>query len=158
MKIPLMNTIGNFTTEAIMLIVAGRSVGGIEKTGPRDAKQKAARITARAKMRGLAIVIPRKRPRMMGTSEIPNPKANEARISPTMMISNLTGQDMSRSSVLDCVSQGITIGDTEVAVKKRTIPSSPGIMKSTDNCLPMVKARNRKTGKRTPKIITGPLE
>jgi hypothetical protein len=49
------------------------------------------------------------------------------------------------------------MGETEVAVKKRIMPRSPGIMKSIDSCLPMVKERNRKTGKRTPKIITGPL-
>jgi hypothetical protein len=42
-------------------------------------------------------------------------------------------------------------------VKKRIMPRSPGIMKSTDRFLPMVKDRNRNTGKRTPKIITGPL-
>jgi hypothetical protein len=41
---PLINTTGNFTTEAIMLIVAGRLVGGMEKTVPSEAKQKAASI------------------------------------------------------------------------------------------------------------------
>lgn len=46
----------------------------------------------------------------------------------------------------------------EVAVKKRIIPRSPGSMKSIDMCRPMLKERNRKTGKRTPKITTGPLE
>jgi hypothetical protein len=158
MKIPLMNTTGNFTTEAIMLTVAGRLVGGMEKTVPKEAKQRAARITAMAKMRELDIVIPRKRPRMMGTKEIPTPKAKEARMSPIIMVSILTGQDIKRSSVRACASQGTTMGDIEVAVKKRTIPRSPGIMKSTDRCLPIVKARNRKTGKSTPKIITGPLE
>jgi hypothetical protein len=94
---------------------------------------------------------------MMGTNEIPNPKAKEARISPKMMVSIITGQDTSRSSVLACPSQGTTTGDIAVAAKKRDIPRSPGIAKSAEKCLPMIKARNRKMGRRTPKIMTGPL-
>ncbi len=154
---PLINTTGNFTTEASILIVAGVLVGGIEKTLPREAKQKAARITATAKMNGLDIVTPRKKPRTSVTIEIAIPKVKEARISPRMIVSNLSGQDISRSSVLACVSQGATIGDIEVAVKKRIIPKSPGIMKSMVMCRLMVKERNKKTGKRIPKITTGPF-
>jgi hypothetical protein len=141
-----------------MFTVAGRLVGGMEKTLPSEAKQRAARITARANMTGLDTVTPRAIPMMMGTSEIAVPKAKEAKIFPAIMVSNLIGQDIRRSKVLACASQGTTIGDIEVAVKNRIMPRSPGIMKSTDMCLPMVKERNKKTGKRTPKIITGPLE
>jgi len=140
-----------------MFTVDGRLVGGMEKTLPSEAKQKAARIIARPKIKGLDIVTPRKRPSTMGTREIPNPKIKEAMISPNIMVSAFTGQDISRSNVLACASQGITIGEIEVAVKNRIIPSRPGIMKSTDMCLPIMKARNRKTGKRTPKMTTGPL-
>jgi len=155
---PLMKTTGNFTTEAIMFTVAGTLVGGIEKTLPKDAKQRDARITARLKAATPDMVIPMKRPRIMGTSEMPIPNANDASMSPMMIVSTLMGHDMRRSRVLDCASQGTTIGDIEVAVKKSIIPIRPGIMKSTDSCLPMVKDRNRKIGKRIPKIITGPLE
>ncbi len=128
---PLMKTTGNLTTEAIMLTVDGRFVGGMEKTLPSEAKQKAARIIARAKTRGLDMVIPRKRPSTMGTREIPSPKIKDARISPRIIVSVFTGQDISLSNVLACASQGITIGDIEVAVKKSIMPRSPGIMKST---------------------------
>lgn len=155
---PLINTTGNFTTVAIILTVAGALVGGIEKTLPREAKQKAASTIAAAKSTGLDTVTPRKRPRIMGTTEILAPKTKEARTSPIMMVSILTGQDISRSSVFACASHGTTMGDTEVAVKKSIMPRSPGIMKSADICLPMVKERNRKMGKRMPKITTGPLE
>jgi hypothetical protein len=46
---------------------------------------------------------------------------------------------------------GTTMGDIAVAVKKRIIPRSPGIMESTVRFLPMEKERNRKTGNRNPK-------
>jgi len=141
-----------------MFTVAGRLVGGMEKTLPSEAKQRDARITASAKINGFDTVTPRARPIMIVTSEIAIPKIKEASTSPKIIASSLTGQDINRSRVLACASQGTTIGEMEVAVKKRIIPRSPGIMKSTDRCLPIVKDRNRKTGKRTPKIITGPLE
>ena len=141
-----------------MLTVAGRLVGGIEKTTPSEAKQRDARIIARLKTNTPDMVTPRKRPRITGTSEITIPKVNDASTSPMMIVSSRIGQDIRRSRVLDCASQGTTIGDIEVAVKKRIIPKSPGIIKSIENCLPMVKERNKKIGKRTPKIITGPLE
>lgn len=79
---PLMKTTGNLTTEAIMLTVAGRLVGGMEKTLPSEAKQRAASITARAKMTGPDTLTPRTRPMTIGTSEIAVPKANEARTPP----------------------------------------------------------------------------
>jgi hypothetical protein len=109
-------------------------------------------------MTGLDMVTPRASPMMIGMSEIAVPKAKEAKTSPTIIVSSLTGQDIRRSSVLACASQGTTIGEIEVAVKKRIIPRNPGIMKLRVMFLPMVKDRNRKTGKRTPKTITGPLE
>lgn len=87
---------------------------------------------------------------------IASPKIKEARMSPTMIVSILTEQDIRRSSVRACASHGITMGETEVAVKNKIMPRSPGIMKSADRCPPMVKERNRKTGNRTPKITTTP--
>jgi hypothetical protein len=119
-----------------MLAVAGEFVGGIENILPKEAKHNAARI------------IP----------TMPRPKTKEASMSPRMMVSVLIGQDINRSSVLACASQGTTIGDIAVAVKKRIMPNKPGIIKSIVRFLPIVKERNRKIGKSTPKIITGPLE
>lgn len=155
---PLMNTSGNFITEAIMLAVAGRLVGGIENKLPKEAKQKAARIIAKARMAGLDIATPSARVMIRGTSEITRPKIKEARISPRIIVPFATGQDINRSRVLPIVSQGTTIGDIAVAVKKRIIPNNPGIIKSTVRCLPIRKERNRKTGNSKPKITTGPLE
>jgi hypothetical protein len=80
-----------------MLTVAGRLVGGMEKTLPSEAKQRAARITARANMTGLDTVIPSARPIMTGTNEIAIPKAKEAKTFPAIMVSNLTGQDIRRA-------------------------------------------------------------
>jgi hypothetical protein len=155
---PLIKTTGNLTTEAIIFIVAGILVGGIENIIPRAAKQTAARIIANARIIGFDIVIPRTRPIITGTTDMTAPKAKEAIMSPMTMVSGFTGQDISRSNVLAIASHGMTIGEIEVAVKNRIIPKSPGIIKSTVTCLPMVKDRNRKMGKRSPKIITGPLE
>jgi hypothetical protein len=141
-----------------MFTVAGTLLGGMEKTFPREAKHRLAKINAKAKMTALNMVTPKASPIMMGTSEITVPKANETRTSPIIIVSSLTGQDIRRSSVLACASHGTTTGETEVAVKKRIMPTKPDIMKSTDMCLPIMKARNKKTGKRTPKIITGPFK
>ena len=139
-----------------MLTVAGKLVGGMEKMLPKEEKQKAARITARMKNKRLKILIPRARPIITGTTDIIKPKAKEARMSPKMIVSIIKGQDINLSRVLAWVSQGTTIGDMAVAVKKRIIPRRPGIMKATVRFLPMVKARKRKTGKRRPKMSTGP--
>jgi hypothetical protein len=46
----------------------------------------------------------------------------------------------------------------DVAVKKSTIASNPGIRNLNDRSRPTAKARNRKIGKRIPNITTGPLE
>jgi hypothetical protein len=70
----------------------------------------------------------------------------------------VTGQDINLSSVLACVSHGVTAGDIAVAVKKSTIPISPGIIKLRVNSLPIMKERNKKTGNMMPKITTGPFE
>ena len=81
MKMPLIKTTGSLTAAAIILTVAGMLVGGIEKTFPKAAKQKAAKTTAKTNMAGLAIATPKLSPIMMGTTEIASPKVNEARIS-----------------------------------------------------------------------------
>ena len=87
-------------------------------------------------------------------SEIRTPKVKEASTSPRMIAEMVTGQDMSLSNVLACASQGATAGDIAVAVKKRIIPKSPGIINSMVMFRPTAKAKNRKARKRIPKIIT----
>jgi hypothetical protein len=141
-----------------MLTVAGTLVGGIEKILPSEAKQSDASISPRLKTIAFDIFIPIKRPIIRGISAMQIPKMNDASMSPIMIVSILIGHDMRRSRVLDWASHGTTIGDTEVAVKKRIIPRRPGSMNSIESCLPIVKERNKKMGKSTPNIITGPLE
>lgn len=98
------------------------------------------------------------KPTRIGTREMPSPKPKEATMSPRMIVEILTGQDISLSRVLACVSHGATAGEMAVALKKSTIPSSPGIMKSILSSLPTAKARNKNSGNRMPNITTGPLE
>ena len=148
---PLMKMMRSLTAPLTICTVEGMLVGGMEKTLPSEEKQKAARMTDREKMKGCDTPIPRARPRMMGTSEIASPKPEEARISPRMMVSSLTGQDMSRSSVLAWASQGVTTGEMLVAVKNRIIPRSPGIRKSIVRCRPMAKAKNKEYRKKDAK-------
>jgi hypothetical protein len=90
--------------------------------------------------------------------EISTPNTKEASISPRMIAEDVKGELINRSKVLAWVSQGATAGDMEVAVKKSTIPTNPGIRNSKGRFLPMAKDRNRKMGKRIPNITTGPLE
>jgi len=97
-------------------------------------------------------------PAKTGMREISTPNTKEAKISPKMMVWNVKGELINLSKVLACVSQGATAGDMEVAVKKSTMPSSPGIRNSTVRFLPTAKDRNRKMGKRIPNMTTGPLE
>lgn len=109
-------TTGNFTTEAIILTVAGRLAGGIKKTLSRETKQKNAETIARLKTNAPDMVTPRKRPKMMDTNEMPFPKANDASPFSMVIVSSLIERDIRRSRVLDYASHGTTIGDIEVAL------------------------------------------
>lgn len=86
------------------------------------------------------------------------PKSKEANTSPKMIAGIDIGADISLSRVFILVSQGAITGTTEVAVKKRVIPTKPGTKKLIGMFLPPEKVRNRKRGVRLPKIRTGPLE
>lgn len=79
-------------------------------------------------------------------------------MSPRIIVEILTGQEISLSKVLACVSHGATAGEMAVALKKSTIPSSPGIKKFRLRSLPTAKARKRNSGNRMPNMTTGPLE
>jgi len=140
------------------MIVLGVLAGAAEKISPRELKQKAARTNPRARTNGWETLMPIPSPTIRGMKEMATPKAKEASTSPRIIVGTVIGQDISLSNVLACVSQGATAGEMAVAVKKRIIPRSPGIMESRLRFLPMAKERNRNTGKRIPKIITGPFE
>ena len=155
---PLIKTIGNLTIEDSIMIVLGVLAGAAEKISPRELKQKAANISPKIRMTGWDTLIPIASPIIRGMKEMAIPKAKDASTSPRTIVGRVTGQDISLSSVLACVSQGATAGEIAVAVKKRTIPRRPGSMKSRLRFLPMAKERNKNSGKRMPKIITGPLE
>jgi hypothetical protein len=158
MNIPLINITGNLTIEDSIIMVLGVLVGAAEKIRPRELKQKAASISPNIRIIGWETLIPIAKEITRGMREIATPKAKEARTSPRTIVGNVTGQDISLSRVLACVSQGATAGEIAVAVKKRIIPKRPGIMKSRLRFLPMAKDRNKNKGRRIPKIITGPLE
>jgi hypothetical protein len=157
-KIPLTKTTGNLTIEESIIMVLGVLAGAAEKISPKELKQKAARMSPRARRSGWETLTPIASPTAMGRIEIRVPKEKEANTSPRIMVGMVTGQDISLSRVFAWVSQGATAGEMAVAVKKRIIPSSPGIMKSKLIFLPITKERKRKTGNKMPKIITGPLE
>ena len=158
MNTPLMKITGNFTMDESIITLLGMLVGAAENISPSEEKQKDARIMARTRIRGYEMVMPKARPMSSGITEMRAPKMKEASISPRMIVETVTGQDINLSSVLACVSQGATAGDMAVAVKKRIIPKSPGMVKLRVSCLPIIKARKRKTGKIMPNITTGPLE
>lgn len=148
---------GNFTTEESIIIVWGMLVGGAESMSPSEEKQRAARIIPRERIRGLEMLTPANKPITMGMREIAIPKMKEASISPIIIVDVASGQDISLSRVLAIVSQGATTGDMAVAVKNSIIPRSPGITKSIVRFLPIMKERNRNTGKMMPDRTTGPL-
>jgi hypothetical protein len=140
------------------MILLGMLEGAAEKIRPREERQKAARTMAKANTTGWEITIPRARLTITGISDITSPNINEASISPKIMVATVTGDDISLSSVLACVSQGATAGEIEVAVKNSTMLRRPGIMNSRLRPLPTMKARKRNTGNRMPNITTGPVE
>ena len=98
-KIPLMKTMGNLTSVPIILVVAGRLVGGTENRLARAEKHKPARITAMPKITGVEIDIPINRATITRIVEIATPYTKEARMSPSIITSKRTGEDIKRSSV-----------------------------------------------------------
>lgn len=51
-KIPLMNTRGNFMRVDSIITLAGTSVGGVERIAAKEEKQKAANITPNTRIAG----------------------------------------------------------------------------------------------------------
>lgn len=154
---PLMNISGNLISEESIMMLLGVLLGAEEKMSPIEEKQNADRMIPNRRINRLEMAIPRAKPIITGIREIKVPKTKEARMSPRTIVGMVTGQDISLSNVLACVSQGATTGDMAVEVKKSTIPRSPGITKGKVRFLPIINERKRKTGNIMPNIITGPL-
>jgi len=158
MKTPLMKTRGNLTSEESIMTVAGVSEGGEESKAAKEEKQNEPITKPRAKAAASTILTPIATPMIKGITESEAPKITDASISPKMIEATEIGAETSRSKVLILVSQGAITGTTEDAVKNILIPSIPGTKKSGGISRPIQKARNRKRGKKTPKITTGPLK
>jgi len=142
-----------------IIIFEGLSLGGVESKMPKEEKQKLEMRILSMKRGRLCTANPKPRiAKRKGTNEIIIPKMKPARISPNKINWIETGQDNSRSKVLILASQGIIIGPTEEAVKKRVIPIIPGKRKTGEIFLPKANARNRKNGNIIPKMSTGALK
>jgi len=122
-----------------------------------DAKQMVAKIMPRQKTRRCTTSTPINTATARGMMEISNPKTNEAKTSPRRRAQTSTGEDTSRSSVLERASQGRIAGPTAVEVKKMAMPMSPGKSSFTVIFRPMVNAISRNKGNIRPKTMTGPL-
>jgi len=132
-----MKITGNFTNVESIMIFETKLVGGAEKSKPSDEKQNAEKRTAIAKITGLFTLTPSAAPTATGTAEMHAPNMKEASISPAIRVLTVMGQEISRSSVFICVSEGIITGETEVEVKNKVIAISPGIRNAAGKFLPM---------------------
>ena len=138
-------------------MLLGVLLGAAEKMSPIEEKQNDDRMIPNMRINKLETAIPKTKPIITGIREIKEPKTKDASMSPRTIVGIVTGQDISLSNVLACVSQGATTGDIAVDVKNNTIPRSPGITKGKVRFLPIINERKRKTGNIMPNIITGPL-
>lgn len=141
-----------------IITFAGTSVGGVERIAAKEEKQRAAIKIPIIRVNGCIILAPIRRPMIIGTMEMRIPKRKEASTSPKIIAATEMGADTSLSKVFILVSQGVITGTTEVAVKKRVMPIMLGTRNPVGTFLPIEKAKNRKSGNRSPKIRTGPLE
>lgn len=157
MKTPLIKIRGNLMRVESIITFAGISVGGEDNRTPMAEKQKVARRIPTIKGKGWGIVTWRMNPIKRDITDTATPKRMEAIISPRRIPVREMGAAISLSKVFILVSQGAITGPTEVAEKKRVIPSRPGMRRLTGIFLPIEKARKKKKGKRMPKITTGPL-
>jgi hypothetical protein len=85
-----------------------------------------AKIMPRQKTRRCTTSTPINTAMARGMREISNPKTNEAKTPPRRRAQTSTGEDISRSRVLERASQGRIAGPTAVEVKKMAMPMSPG--------------------------------
>jgi hypothetical protein len=157
-KMPLMNMSGNFTKELIIWEYCGALAGGEEIMSDAVAKQIEPRIMATTSINGFTTAIPMARAMIIGTMDMIIPVSIDASISPKRIVQTATGQEISRSSVLACVSQGKVIGAMAEQVKKTDIAIRPGISDTAAILRPKAKDMNIKAGYITPMSTTGPFE
>lgn len=157
-KMPLMNMSGNFTKELIIWEYCGALAGGEEIMSDAVAKQIEPRIMATMSINGFTTEIPMAKAMIIGTMDMIIPVNIDASISPKRIVQTATGQEISRSSVLACVSQGKVIGAIAEQVKKTDIAIRPGISDTAAILRPKAKAINIKAGYITPMSTTGPFE
>jgi hypothetical protein len=150
---------GKRTKFANVIISEGVSVGRAENNVPSEAKQKDDNGMLIIRTFTLTIPAPNKRiPIIIGitTKRVPNNKPDT--ISPTRIECNETGVEINRSKVFVLLSHGAMTGVTDEAVKKTVREIIPGTRACGGRFLPTENARNRKNGKRIPKIRTGPFK
>jgi hypothetical protein len=157
MKIPLLNSKGNFTNVESIMTFDGTFVGRVDRMAANDEKQKEASGTHIRSVAGLIRVTPITNPTANGTKERNTPNTNEARMSPRIMAVIDTGEETSLSKVLACPSHGMIAGTTAVAVKKIVIDIKLDNKNLGGTFLPTKNAANKKSGIRIPKTTTGPL-
>ncbi len=155
---PLTKMSGNLMSEESIITVAGVSEGGADRRAPREEKQKEDSMMLNSTIGRLAMETPTNKLIAVRMIDINKPKIAEASISPKIIVVTVTGAEANRSKVLIRVSHGAITGTTDVEVKKRVMPSIPGIRKLRGSSRPIEKAKNRKRGSRRPNIITGPLK
>jgi hypothetical protein len=137
--------------------VEGRFVGYAENSNPRLEKQNAETTIPIASNIGFSGDIPTTSPMITGTVDIAIPNNMDATASPKTIVFISTGHEINLSKVLICPSHGAIAGETDVDEKNTVIDTSPAIRKFIDSDLPMQNAKNRKSGRSTPKMTTGPL-
>ncbi len=150
---------GKRTKLANVIISDGVSVGRAENRVPSEAKQNADKGMLIIKAFTLIILAPNKiTPRIIGiiTKNVPNNKPDK--ISPMRTECNETGVEINRSKVFVRRSHGAMTGVTEEDVKNIVREIIPGTRACGGRFLPTENARNRKNGKRIPKIRTGPFK
>ncbi len=157
-KTPLMNISGNFMKELIIWEYCGALAGGEEIMSDAVAKQIEPRIMATTSINGFTMVVPTAKAMIIGTMDMIIPVSIDASISPKRIVQTATGQEISRSSVLACVSQGKVIGAIAEQVKKTDMDISPGISNTAAILRPKAKEKNIKAGYITPISTTGPFE
>ena len=139
-------------------MLAGLSVGGVEKRVPRTAKQRADKTTVTINKIGRLRLAPRAKTLMkIGTNDRSRPKKKAAKTSPAIRFGRVKGDVNNLSRVRVLVSKGSTAGVVADAVKNTAIPINPGAKLSGVVFLPIAKAINKKVGNRIPNMITGPL-
>ena len=150
MKSGLMNISGNLIRIVKIIVLAGISVGGTDNIKEKLENANAAIIIPKKIINRFVCNWNKKTPRINGTVENIQPKANELHKFPNNIVFTEIGHVINLSRVICLVSQGKTTGPMEVEVKKSTIAISPETIKIGLISLPIVNAKNSITGNNIP--------